>query len=163
MMIFNRFMLVALLWFGGCVSTAFADDVADRAAITARLQGWATAFNAKDGKRVCSIFAKDLIATVPDVVDSSRDALCGRLSALLAKTNVQFNYRPDILEIIISGNLAVVRVNWTLTIKRNGVENSGVEPGMDVFERQPDNNWSIIRFLAFTTKDRTSELAGGRP
>jgi hypothetical protein len=45
-----------------------------------------------------------------------------------------------------------------LTINRNGTESSGIEAGLDVFKRQPDSKWSIIRFIAFTTKDRSGEL-----
>jgi uncharacterized protein (TIGR02246 family) len=157
-----RIAMMMCLWNSVGTGIAHADDQAEVSAITARLQAWTAAFNARDAKAVCDLFASDLIATTPDALDGNRDALCGRLSALLAKTDVQFSYRPDILEIIVSGDLAVVRVNWTLTIKRNGTETSGVEAGLDVFKRQPDNRWSISRFLAFTTKDRTSEL-GTRP
>jgi uncharacterized protein (TIGR02246 family) len=157
-MVLSRIAAMACLW--GCVAigSGHADDQADRAAITARLQAWAAAFNSRDDKGVCELFANDLVATVPGALDSSRDAVCGRLSALLAKSDMRFTYSPDILETIISGDLAVVRVIWTLTIIRNGTESSGTEAGLDVFRRQPDSKWSIIRFLAFTTKDRAGEL-----
>jgi uncharacterized protein (TIGR02246 family) len=152
-----RIVLTASLCFGWMLGVADAGAEADREAITARLRGWAAAFNARDDKGVCDIFAKDLIATVPGALGSGHDAVCGRLSALLAKTDAQYRYSLDILEIMVSRNLAVVRVNWTLSIKRDGKESSGVEAGIDIFERQPDNRWSIARFIAFAT---TSELLG---
>jgi uncharacterized protein (TIGR02246 family) len=153
-----RIAAMACLWACAVMGIAHASDQTDRAAITARLQDWAAAFNARDDIGVCDLFASDLVAMVPDALDSGRGAVCGRLSALLAKTDIRFTYSPDILEIIISGDIAVVRVNWTLTINRNGTESSGIEAGLDVFKRQPDSKWSIIRFIAFTTKDRSGEL-----
>src|ERR1700754_2216346 len=55
-----------------------ADANLDKAAITHRLQRWADAFNARDAKAACDLFAPDLISTVPDVLDGNRDAMCSR-------------------------------------------------------------------------------------
>ena len=69
----------------GAGTPAHADVDSDKAAITARLQRWTVAFNARDAAGVCDLFAPDLVSTVPDALDGSRDALCGKLSAVLAK------------------------------------------------------------------------------
>jgi len=43
------------------------------------------------------------------------------------------------------GDVAVVRLTWTLTTEVNGVKNRTTEEGMDIFRRQPDGRWSIAR------------------
>jgi steroid delta-isomerase len=47
--------------------------------------------------------------------------------------------------------MAVVRLIWRLTVTpRDGSQPvTSQEPGMDVFSRQPDGSWRIIRYLAF--------------
>ena len=93
--------------------------------------------------------APDLVATVPGALDGDRPAVCGRLTALLQRPDLELHYAPDIHEIIIAGDLAVVRLFWTLTMEKDGQRTTSREAGMDVFERQPDGSWAIARFLAF--------------
>jgi steroid delta-isomerase len=50
-------------------------------------------------------------------------------------------------EIIVERDLAVVRLTWTLFITPFNV--TSVEPGMDVFRREADGKWRIIRYLAY--------------
>jgi len=45
---------------------------------------------------------------------------------------------PDIHDIIVMGDDAVVRLTWTLTTEVNGVKDRTTEEGMDIFRRQPD-------------------------
>ena len=61
-----------------------------------------------------------------------------------------FSYALDIKEVLIFGDVAVVRLVWTLTIKeRDGREIKSVEPGMDIFRRQADGSWRIVRYMAY--------------
>ena len=130
-------------------SAAQADPQADRQAIAARLYQWAAAFNARDAAGSCDLFAPDLVSTVPGALEAGRDAVCARLTALLARPGPQLRYSPDIQEIIVSGDTAVVRLVWTLTIDAGAARQTRREAGMDVFRRQPDGRWSIVRFMAF--------------
>ncbi len=42
------------------------------------------------------------------------------------------------------------RLVWTLTIKeKDGSTAKSVEPGMDIFKKQPDGSWKIIRYMAY--------------
>ena len=123
----------------GMASPALADTAADQAAITRQLVRWANAFNAKDAAAVCDLFAPDLIATVRGAPESGRDAVCARLAAALAKPGRQMRYTPEIGEIIVSGDLAAVRVVWTLSVRRAGGMHTSQEPGLDIFRREPDS------------------------
>lgn len=130
-----------------------ADEAADRAAIAARLKGFADAFNARDAARACDIFAADLVATIPMAIESSRQSLCANLERLLARQDLQLRYDdPEIREIIVSGDLAVVRIVWSLTVRKGAEQETTPEAGIDVFRRGPDGRWSIARFATFTLR-----------
>lgn len=142
--------LVALAAAG---APARADEAADKAAIAARLRAFADSFNARDAASACEIFAPDLVATIPNALESGRTALCGNLERLLARRDLELRYGyPDIREIIISGDLAVVRIAWSLSVRKGAEEETTPEAGIDVFRRGPDGRWSIARFATFTLR-----------
>jgi len=132
---------------------ARADSAADEAAIRQRLERWTAAFNAKDNAGACDLFAPDLVYSIQDVVNGRYETMCGNLAKILGRSDIWLHYAvPAIHEIIISGDVGVVRLTWTLTVRRNGVSDTTTEEGMDVFRRQPDGRWSIARYIAFTTR-----------
>jgi steroid delta-isomerase len=133
---------------------AAADPAADEAAIRQRLADWVAAFNARDARGACDLFAPDLSYAVPDVVDGTQTRMCGNLAEVLARDEPRLSYAlPEIHEVIVSGDLAVVRLTWTLTAtgpgERAGATEISIEEGMDVFRRQEDGRWSIARYIAF--------------
>ena len=44
-----------------------------------------------------------------------------------------------------------MRLVWTLTIKRPGQigSTSSNQPGLDIFRRQADGSWKIVRYIAY--------------
>ena len=134
------------------IGSAQADVETDKAAIAARLQDFAAAFNARDAAGACDIFAPDLVSTMRGRPDNGRDAVCKRMAAALADRSKTMIYAPDIEEIIVSGDLAIVRLVWNVTETQGGATRVSKEPGLDVFRRQPDRKWSIARFLAFSNE-----------
>jgi ketosteroid isomerase-like protein len=139
--------LVALLSF--CVSNvipALADPAAD---IRAALTQWTDDFNAGRADKVCGPFAPDLRANVRGVAERDYGALCDLLQSSLKDRSKHYTYALDIKEIRVWGEVAVVRLVWTLTVSQNGIGTVSVEPGMDIFARQPDGAWKITRFMAY--------------
>jgi len=135
------------------MAPASADPAADEAAIRQRFQRWTADFNARDAAGVCDLFAPDLVYSIPEVVQGTRQTLCANLATMLARSDITLHYdNPDIHDIIVMGDVAVVRLTWTLTNEVNGVKDRTTEEGMDIFRRQPDGRWSIARFVAFTTR-----------
>ena len=68
----------------------------------------------------------------------------------MQRTGVTFSYTPPVIhEIVVDGDLAVVRLGWTLTTQTAAGTEVTEEQGLDVFRRQPDGRWSIARFMAF--------------
>jgi steroid delta-isomerase len=144
---------LCLLALAASPAPARADEAADKAAITARLRGFSDAFNARDEAGLCDIFAPDLIATMPPSLETGSAAICGNIDRVLARPDLRLRYDyPDIREIIVSGDIAVVRVLWTLTVQKGDEQDSTPEGGIDVFRRQPDGRWSIARMATFTLR-----------
>ena len=135
----------------GTTAPALADVASEAASISKQLRDWAEAFNARNASTACSLFVPDLIATVRGAPERGRASVCSRLAAALADPNERMRYAPDIHEIIVSGDLAVVRLVWTLTVQRGAPSHTSEEPGLDIFRRQHDGAWLIIRYMAFST------------
>lgn len=143
-----RFACLALL----CLAPpALADPAADEAAIRQRLADWTAAFNARDAGAACDLFAPGLAYDMPDLAGGTREGMCDNLARVLARDDLRLSYDPPVLhEIVVDGDLAVVRLTWTLTTEARGDSETTTEEGLDVFRRQPDGRWSIARFIAFT-------------
>ena len=135
------------------VSTPASAQPADAAetAIRTALAQWTIDFNARDASRICDLFAKDLRYDYRGFPERGYEALCGLLHKSLADRTKQFVYSLDIREIIVSGDLAVVRLIWTLEVTIPGTANvvRSKEPGLDVFRRQTDGRWKIVRYIAY--------------
>lgn len=133
-------------------ASAGADPVADEAAIRQRLAAWADAFNNRDAAAACDLFAPDLAYTVPGVLEGTRETMCANLARMLGRSDIALAYAPPAIhEIVVAGDVAVVRLDWTLTSRVGGEAETSSEAGIDIFRRQPDGRWSIARFIAFDT------------
>ena len=113
---------------------------------------WMKAFNGGDADTVCAVFALDLRFDFGPFIDGTHDQLCDRLHRMLQNRQVTFQYALDIKEILISGDLAVVRLVWTLSVTHRGREKPVVttEPGIDVMRHDQDGAWRVFRFIAYT-------------
>ena len=120
-------------------------------AIRGALAKWTADFNARDAARICDLFAPDLVYDYRGFPERTYADLCGLLLRSLADRTKQFTYALDIKEIIVSGDMAVVRLVWTLKVTLPGatVPVESKEPGLDVFRRQPDGSWKIARYIAY--------------
>jgi uncharacterized protein (TIGR02246 family) len=150
----NRVCAALVLGMAVAVGTAAAGDPReDEAAIRQRLTAWKDAFNGRNAVAACDLFAGDLVYALPEVPQGSRETMCDNLAAVLARPDVELRYdEPDIHEIILSGDIAVVRLTWTLTARAGGTEETSHEAGIDIFRRGSDGRWSIARFIAFTMR-----------
>ena len=76
--------------------------------------------------------------------------MCSKRS--LSDRSKSYQYSLVIKEIIVAGDLAVVRLVWTLKVQTQGLsalKSRSDEPGMDIFRRQPDGSWKISRYIAY--------------
>ncbi|HEY7666225.1 MAG TPA: nuclear transport factor 2 family protein [Xanthobacteraceae bacterium] len=142
---------VAAFWLAPVSPAATQGDTTDEAAIRAALTQWMAHFNAGRGDQVCALFAPDLVAQYRGQPERGYDALCDLLKRSLADRGKSYRYALAIKEILATGDLAAVRLTWTLTVrdKESGRETTSVEPGLDVFRRQADGSWKISRYLGY--------------
>jgi uncharacterized protein (TIGR02246 family) len=129
------------------------DPAADTAAITSALRQWPHDFNDRNAPAVCALFADDVVLAYPGGPDRGRDAFCTRMRTLFSDPAKRYSYaEPDIHEVLVDGDLATVRLMWTLTIKdaSGKVLDTMEEDGVDVFRRQPDGSWKIHISHAFS-------------
>jgi len=126
-------------------STSAAQDQ-----IRAELEKWTRDFNSGAVSEVCSLFAPDLISNFRGEPEDTYNSLCANLQMALADPAKAYHYDLEIKEIIVSGDVGVVRLVWTLKVRpKNGLEDTKREPGLDIFRRQPDGSWKISRYMAY--------------
>jgi uncharacterized protein (TIGR02246 family) len=132
-------------------SAAAQSDSTVQATIRTALTQWMADFNAGNAEKVCGLFAPDLIAQYRGQPERDYQGLCDLLKRSLSDRSKTYAYSLAIKEILVAGDLAVVRLTWTLKVKpKDGVgEISSNEPGMDIFRRQADGSWKISRFIAY--------------
>ena len=127
---------------------ARAETATPEAAIRARLSAWTDAFNRGDAAATCELFADDLKSDMQGAAAGDKAAVCGRIAAALEKSAGRLAYAFQIKDILVSGDLAMVRLTWILT-ERPGGRLVSRDEGMDIFRREPDGVWRIARYMAF--------------
>jgi ketosteroid isomerase-like protein len=129
---------------------AQAGSEAERA-IRDALSKWTADFNARNAAHICEPFSPELRYDYRGFPERDYQTLCALLKRSLGDGSRTFSYALDIKEIIVSGDLAVVRLVWTLTLTADNSAAPTVtrEPGLDVFRKQPDGSWKIVRYLAY--------------
>lgn len=148
-----RFALMAgLLGVFAFVSPCAAENAGPQAAeIRAALSDWKDQFNARNSSVVCGLFAPDLIAMFQGQPVRKFSEVCALLRRSLNDATRHYHYGLEIKDVFASGDLGAVRLVWTLTVtgKDGAVLETSVEPGIDIFQRQPDGKWKIARYLCF--------------
>ena len=130
-------------------AAARAED--DAAAIDQQLRQWTEDFNAGRVETVCDLFAPDLIANYRGQPEMGFDTLCSALRRALTAGPRDYRYTLELNEIMVSGDMAVVRLIWHLTVTdtETGATVTSSDRGIDVFRRQPDGQWRIARYIAY--------------
>jgi ketosteroid isomerase-like protein len=138
--------------FAGLASVAGAKTVTHdpSAIIRTALEQWRDDFNARRAAHICDLFAPDLRYDFQGLPEQTYPLLCERLHRALANTTQSIHYGLTIKEVIVSDRLAIVRLTWISTaIDQSGKPVTHDETGLDVFGRQSDGSWKIIRYIAY--------------
>lgn len=145
----KRSVIAATLSLAALLMSNNVSASADQAAIRKTLEDWTQAFNSGNAEVICNLFAPTLRYDYRGFPERGFDDICSLLKRSLSERSRRFAYSLDIKEIIVSDELAIVRLVWTLKITENGSEIQTQEPGMDIFQRQPNGDWKIIRYMAY--------------
>jgi len=127
---------------------------AAEAEIRQALESWTATFNSGDSGKVCDLFASDLIANYQGQPERNYEGVCKLLRSSLQNTERKFQYSLQMNEILVFGDIAIVRLVWTLRVEQKNppLTKVAVEPGLDVFRRQADGSWKIIRYMSYEQK-----------
>ncbi|WP_438278935.1 YybH family protein [Nitrobacter sp.] len=141
----HRFSLLFLfLMLQFCCTGAIADDATD---IRTRLQQWTASFNGRDKAGACDLFSKSLISDVRGQGEANYETRCATISKALDDPKRSFHYDLNIKEVIIAQTVAIVRLDWFLKISPGDV--TSTETGLDVFKKESDGRWRIIRYMSY--------------
>ncbi len=135
--------IVALLWCG----PALADDAGE---IRQRIEKWADDFNNGRKQAACDLFSKTLKSDVQGQGEADYATRCALISKAIDDPQRDFRYSAEIKEIGVDGDLGFVRLDWTLTILPGG--ETSLEPGIDIFRRESDGVWRIVRYMSFESE-----------
>jgi ketosteroid isomerase-like protein len=139
---------------GGLLASLMISPAAAQSAeadVRNALVQWTADFNAGRVDKVCDLFAPSLRADLMGVGERDFDAQCKLLQAVLGDGERSFSYALDLKEIVAEGDMAAVRLLWTLTtrVKATGKVSTTEEQGLDVFGKGSDGRWRIIRFMTY--------------
>lgn len=129
--------------------TALADPAAE---VRARLLQWTEDFNAGRKAEACELFSRDLRSDYRGQGEADYATRCRLIERAIDNPLHRFHYEPSIKEIIVEGNLAVVRLDWLETVTPGDIK--VLEPGLDIFRKEPDGRWRIIRYMGYDEEDR---------
>src|SRR5579862_5758175 len=118
-----------------CALNAATAENDPASTIRSALQQWRADFNARRAAHICDLFAPDLRYDFYGAPERTYSLLCARLRHALADTTQSLRYDLTIKEIIVSGDLAIVRLIWRSTLTKSGKQESTDETGLDVFGR----------------------------
>jgi ketosteroid isomerase-like protein len=125
-----------------------ADSAASARSIRAALASWVDAANREDWKAAARVWAPDLIGWYPGQPDdtfakemeSAAHPRPGRPST---------HYEVNVVEVMVSGSMAVVRDIWRFTIAPGTPDSAvSVVRSYEVWKRQPDGEWRIARWIS---------------
>lgn len=128
-----------------------SSNKADVAAIREALQKWVVAFNSKDLQGTMAPWAQEAILSYPGSPDVGIEKLREGYTSGFARTDRTATYELEIEEVQVSADMAFVRDSWTLIVKRK----DNPEPArlkqrsIEIWRRQPDKSWKIIRSLSY--------------
>ena len=118
--------------------------------IRSALENWRSAFNEGDYRRVCDLFAPDLVANYQGEPARDYASLCQLLQTALQDAPATYHYTLKINEIRVYDETAIVRLDWTLEIEKADKRKEVIEePAIDIFHHQDDGSWKISRYLAY--------------
>lgn len=120
------------------------------------------AFNASDPVAIMSQYARDIVLSYPGIPDMGYDALVKAYAEMTApKPGVKVKTSPEIEEILVSGDLGVIRITWTtITTETNPPrEWTRHMKDLQVWRRESDGTWKFARGMHFRIPDEKPKEA----
>lgn len=155
MRLYSYVLLIAFMLTGLTNSPASASSPqADIAPFETLFTDWVKAFEKKDIDAVCGLFSSKCEASNPGSKLRTYQDIHDGFAKLFAMKNTRYKYRYKVQKVFQSGDLAIVRITWYLTVYKNDkVFSRAEEQGIDIFEKNADGKWQIVNFIAYSEAD----------
>ena len=116
--------------------------------IRTALADWVAAANRQDWKSASRIWAPDLVGWYPGQPDDTYAKEMQR-AAHPRSGGLKTRYEVNVVEVIVSGRLAVVRDIWRFITPARGSDSTvAVVRSYEIWQQQPDNHWKIARWIS---------------
>jgi ketosteroid isomerase-like protein len=117
----------------------------DAAILRGLIDQTARSINAHDPDGVMAHYSKDIIVSYPGVADTTYD-LFDRTYRQMMNPSIITRTVPTVDEIVVSGDLAMIRMQWSTTItdKASGNTSSRVAKDLQIWRRE-HGSWKFYR------------------
>jgi ketosteroid isomerase-like protein len=133
---------------GSVQSQTSTDSATAVKSIRAALADWVDAANREDWKAAARIWAPDLVGWYPGQPDDTYAREMQRL-AHPKPGRARTHYAVNVVEVMVSGPMAVVRDIWRFTTFPGSADSTvTIVRGYEVWTRQPDHQWKISRWIS---------------
>jgi ketosteroid isomerase-like protein len=142
--------LVIAIVMAGCASgqNRKCDEEALREAIVRS----AAAFNAGDADAIIAPYARDVVLSYPGIPDMTYEMLKQSYIEMVDRpSGVTVSTVPTIEEVLVSGDLGIIRVMWTTTTTVADpprVETRKLKD-LQVWRREPNGTWTFARGMHY--------------
>ena len=136
--------ILLLLFIHGCASRP--DPCAcDVERLREAIELSAAAFNSNDAEAIISQYAPDAILNYPGLPDMDYTTLKKSYEEMVDRPAGSAHTKPQIEEILVSGDLGVIRVMWTTTTPAGTRRMKDLQ----VWRREKDGTWKFARGMHY--------------
>jgi ketosteroid isomerase-like protein len=123
----------------------------DVAILREKIRKSGEAFNNVDSDAIIAPYARDVVLSYPGVPDMGYETLAKAYAGLRDRKDVVEKTSPTIEEILVSGDLGIIRVMWntSTTEVATGRQSSRQMKDLQVWRREKDGTWMFIRGMHF--------------
>ena len=148
----SRHLLLGLSLTTGCTNAALASHASenDAASIRASIEQGARGFMSANPDLILAHYARDIVLSYPGIPDQDYATLEQSYSELRSRpADVVAKTIPTFDEILVSGDLALVRLRWTTTISQGSRTSTRHLKDFQVWRREPGDRWAFIRGMHY--------------
>jgi len=136
---------LVVMWSLVPIAVAIQDAKADEALLRKLIQDTAQAINQNDAAGILAHYSKDILVSYPGIPDTTYDVFERSYREML-RPNTSTITVPTIDEILVSGDLATIRMTWSTSItnKETGQCSSRQAKDLQVWRRE-NGTWKLFR------------------
>ena len=165
-----RLIVFALLPVSAIAQVPARGHAADSASIRAAIERGARGFERAQPDSILAHYARDIILSYPGIPDQDYATLVRGYGQLRSRPATESaTTTPTFDEILVSGDLAIVRLRWTTTIRSAAtattaaVESTRYLRDLQVWRREADGEWRFIRGMHYRDSTAAPSAPSRRP